>query len=154
MAVGDAHVFPGFLTLVLTQFFFPRPPTTFLTCFCRGERWKYAVKKVCLNRGSNSQPPGHESDTLTTDRATRAGLCEKGRKCLSKGFSFPIIFSQRLILFPRDFRFRVNDLIPSLANICQRIDESHRVLSLLPLTDSLLSGRLWVLSPAATDQSL
>ena len=30
----------------------------------RGE--KYARKKVCLNRGSNSQPPGHESETLTT----------------------------------------------------------------------------------------
>ena len=30
MAVGDAHVFPGFLTPVLTQLFFPKPPTTFL----------------------------------------------------------------------------------------------------------------------------
>ena len=38
MAVGDAHVFPGFLTPVLTQLFFQEPPTTFLTCFCRGER--------------------------------------------------------------------------------------------------------------------
>ena len=66
MAVGDAHVFPGFLTPVLTQLFFPKPPTTFLTCFCRVERRKYAGKKVRLNRGWNSQPPGHESDTLTT----------------------------------------------------------------------------------------
>ena len=56
MAVGDAHVFPGFLTPVLTQLFFPKPPTTFLTCFCRGERRKYAGKKSRLNRGSNSQP--------------------------------------------------------------------------------------------------
>ena len=31
------HVFPGFLTPVLTQLFFPKPPTSFLTCFCRGE---------------------------------------------------------------------------------------------------------------------
>ena len=38
MAVG---VFPGFLTPVLTQLFFAKPPTTFLTCFCRGERRKY-----------------------------------------------------------------------------------------------------------------
>ena len=38
MAVGDAYVFPGFLTPVLTQLFFPKPPTTFLTCFCRSER--------------------------------------------------------------------------------------------------------------------
>ena len=59
--------FPGFFTLVLTQLFFPKPLTTFLTCFCRGERRKYARKKSCLNRGSNSQPPGHESDTLTTE---------------------------------------------------------------------------------------
>ena len=29
MAVGDAHVFPGFLTPVLTQLFFPKPLTTF-----------------------------------------------------------------------------------------------------------------------------
>ena len=42
MAVGDGYVFPGFLTPVLTQLFFPKPPTTFLTCFCRGERRKYA----------------------------------------------------------------------------------------------------------------
>ena len=67
MAVGDTHVFPGFLTPVLTQLFFPKPPTTFLTCFCRGERRKYAGKKSRLNRGSNSQPQGHESDALTTE---------------------------------------------------------------------------------------
>ena len=67
MAVGDAYVFPGFLTPVLTQLFFPKPPTAFLTCFCRGERQKYAVKKVRLYRVSNSQAPGHESDTLTTE---------------------------------------------------------------------------------------
>ena len=67
MAVDDAYVFLGFLTLVLTQPFFPKPPTTFLTCYCRGERRKYARKKSCLNRGSNSQPPGHESNTLTTE---------------------------------------------------------------------------------------
>ena len=71
MAVGDAYVFPGFLTPVLTQLFFPKPPTTFLTCFCRGERRKYAGKKSRLNRGSNSQPPGRESDTLTTEPPRR-----------------------------------------------------------------------------------
>ena len=36
MAVGDVYVFPGFLTPILTQLFFLKPPTTFLTCFCRG----------------------------------------------------------------------------------------------------------------------
>ena len=33
----------------------------------KGERWKYAGKKVCLNRVWNSQPPGHEFDMLTTE---------------------------------------------------------------------------------------
>ena len=72
MAVGDARVFP-----VLTQLFFPKPPTTFLTCFCRGERRKYAGKKSRLHRGSNSQPPDHESDTLTTEPPGR-GACSTG----------------------------------------------------------------------------
>ena len=67
MAVGDAYMFPGFLTPALTQLFFPKPPTTFLTCLCRDERRKHAGKKVRLNRGSNSQPPGHGSDTLTAE---------------------------------------------------------------------------------------
>ena len=74
MAVGDAYVFPGFLTPVLTQLFFPKPPTTFLTCFGRGERRKYAGKKSRLNRGSNSQPPDHESDTFTTEPPGRGGI--------------------------------------------------------------------------------
>ena len=63
MEVGDAHVFPGFLTPVLAQIFFPMPQTTFLTCFSRGERQRYAGKKVRLNRGL----PVHESDALTTE---------------------------------------------------------------------------------------
>ena len=51
--------------------FFPKPTTTFLTCSYRGERWKYAGKKVRLNRVSNLQPQGHESDTLTTESPGR-----------------------------------------------------------------------------------
>ena len=66
MAVDDAHVFPGFLPPVLTQLSFQSHRLLFLTCF-RGERRKYAGKTVCLNRVSNSQPSGHESDTLTTE---------------------------------------------------------------------------------------
>ena len=42
--------------------FFPKPPTTFLTGFSRGERRKYAGKKVRLNPVSNSHSQGHESD--------------------------------------------------------------------------------------------
>ena len=85
MAVGDAYVFPGFLTPVLTQLFFPKPPTTFLTCFCRAERRKYAAKKSHLNRESNSQPPGQESDTLTTE-PPGLGLEECKICCLGKSY--------------------------------------------------------------------
>ena len=72
MAVNDAYVFPGFLIPVLTQLFLPKPQTTFLTCFCRDERRKLTEKKSCLNWGSNSQPPGHESDTLTIEPPGRS----------------------------------------------------------------------------------
>ena len=74
MAVDDAYVFPGFLTSVLTQLFFPKLPTTFLTCFCRSERRNYARKKSGLKRRLNSQPPGHEFDTLTTEPPGQGNL--------------------------------------------------------------------------------
>ena len=71
MAVGDTGVFPGFLTPVLTQLFFPKPQTTFLTCFCRDERQKYARKNVCPNQGLNSLPSGYKSETLTNEPSGR-----------------------------------------------------------------------------------
>ena len=83
MAVSDPYVFPGFLTPVLTQLFFPMPPTTFLTCFCRGKRQKYAGKKSHVNQGSNSQPPGHESDMLTTEPPGRGQNFENPPRWLS-----------------------------------------------------------------------
>ena len=83
MVVSDTYAFPGFFTPVLTQLFFPKPLTTFLTCFCRGERRKYAGKKSRLNRGSNSKPPGHESDTLTT-KPPGWGESKKGKLCFPK----------------------------------------------------------------------
>ena len=83
MTVSDAQVFPGFLTPVLTQLFFPKPPTTFLTCFCRGNRRKYAGKKVCLNQGSNSQP-GHESNMLTTEPPRRGWNSEAASLIIQK----------------------------------------------------------------------
>ena len=76
------YVYPVFLTTALTQLSFPKPPTTFHTCFCRGERRKYAGKKSRLNRGSNSHPPGHESDTLTTEPPERGKL---RNTCVVKG---------------------------------------------------------------------
>ena len=87
MVVGDAFVFPGFLTPVLTQLFVPKPPTIFLICFCRGERRKYVGKESRLNRVSNSQPPGHQSDTLTTELPGRG--IENDRE-LSIGVENPV----------------------------------------------------------------
>ena len=87
MAVDDAYVFPGFLSPVLTQLFFPKPPTTFPTCFCRRERRKNAEKKSGLNRESNSQLPGHESDTLTTEPPGGGGFGKKS--CVNTGVRKP-----------------------------------------------------------------
>ena len=61
------HMFPGFLTPVLTQLFFPKPRLP-LTCFCIGEMQKYTGKKVCLNEESNPQPAGHKSDMIITEQ--------------------------------------------------------------------------------------
>ena len=87
MAVGDAHVSWLFHTSTDTNLF-PKPPTTFLRSFCRGERRKYTIKKFRLNRLSNSQPPGHESDTLTTESPGRCNLAfgkdRKNRKQCGK----------------------------------------------------------------------
>ena len=64
--------------------FFPKPPTTFLTNFSRGGLLNYDTKKVRLNRESNSQPPCHESDMLTTD-PTRGGQKYARKKvCLNQ----------------------------------------------------------------------
>ena len=70
MAVADAHVSPGFLTLVRTQISFQSHRLLFSHASA-GERRKYAGKKFCLEHVSNSQPPGHESDTLTTEPSGR-----------------------------------------------------------------------------------
>ena len=69
------HTFPGFLTPVLTQLFFPKSPTTFLTSFCRRERRKYARKKVYLNRGSNSN---HQVMSLTRSQLSHPGGLDEG----------------------------------------------------------------------------
>ena len=98
------HVFPGLLTPVLTQLFFPKLPTTFLVYFFRGERWKYAGKKVRLNRGSNPQSPGHESNTLTTEPPGRGQF--SNNKTLAHMFTYVRCFtSTRLELWyilPKD----------------------------------------------------
>ena len=79
--------------------FFPKPPTGFLTCFIRGQRQKYARKEVHINRVWNSQPPGHESDTLTTEPPRRRNMCLKIRKtfCEKQKCWFSSLFPQNVI---------------------------------------------------------
>ena len=100
MAFGDAYVFPSFLTPVLTQLFFPKPPTTFLTYFCRGERWEAKIrrKEKSPQPGLNSQPPGHESDTLTTE-PPRRGPCFPGVGLTNTSHN---IISKALAAFPHN----------------------------------------------------
>ena len=113
MAVDDAHVFPCFLTPVLTQPFFPKPHTTFPTFFCRGERRKCAGKKVRLNRGSNSQPPGHESDTLATESPGRGSRKEK--KKTNSNYSFEVRKKQvKKIIAKTEVFIRRNSSIAAL----------------------------------------
>ena len=47
----------------------------------QSERQKYTRRKFCLNRVLNSQPPGHESNTLTTEPAV-LGQTKKGKLVL------------------------------------------------------------------------
>ena len=68
-AVCDAHVFAGFLTPVQLPF----QSHQLLFSHASEVRGKYARKKVCLNWVSNSQPPGYESDMLTTELRERGG---------------------------------------------------------------------------------
>ena len=51
-----------FLTPVLTQLFFTKPPTTFLTCFCRGERQNMLERKSASTR---SQTHNHQAMSPT-----------------------------------------------------------------------------------------
>ena len=67
-------------TPVLTQLFFPKPPTTFLRCFCRGERRKFARKKVASTGDRTHKQLGHESDTLTTEPPGRGPKCRWNSK--------------------------------------------------------------------------
>ena len=108
MAVGDTHAFPGFLTPVLTQLSFQshRLQCTFLTCYRSGRR-KYAGERVCLNRVSNSQPPAHASDTLTTERSGRASVKKPSESIVRKGENAGskqiLIFSQCFFTYQGQF---------------------------------------------------
>ena len=72
MAASGAHMFLGFPTPVLTQFSFKSHQLLFSHASeLRGG--KNAEMKVPLYRLLNSQPPGHESDTLITEPPGQVG---------------------------------------------------------------------------------
>ena len=78
MAVVDVHVFPGFLTPVITQLSIQNHRLLFSHASeLKGKNTSEI--KFCLNRVSNSQPPGLESDTLTTELTGRAGMNQRPR---------------------------------------------------------------------------
>ena len=74
MAVGDANVFSGFLIPALT-FQSQRLLSSHASAEVRGENT--TERKNRLNRGSNSQPPGHDSDTLTNEPPGRGLLVQR-----------------------------------------------------------------------------
>ena len=126
MAVGDAHVCVSWLSpTVLTPLFLRKPPTTFLTCFCRGERRKYAGKKSCLNRGLNSPPPGHESDTLTTEPPGRGPIVMNSSALGEEKILLAIIFlTSSRTLSSLQFRLRIQRKFIILS--IQRFTCKHR----------------------------
>ena len=73
MEVGDARVFPGFLTPVLSQLTFQSHRLLFshASAEVRGENTQ---ERKFVSTGYRTQPPGHESDTFTTGPPGR-GSC-------------------------------------------------------------------------------
>ena len=76
MAVGDAYVFPGFLKPVLTQLFFQKSQLLFshASAEVRGEN---TPERKVASTGDQTQPPGRESDTLTTEPPRQGTLRKK-----------------------------------------------------------------------------
>ena len=67
MAVGDARVFPGFLTPVLTRLSFQshRLLFSYASTELRGENT--SERKFASTGYRTQKPPGHESHKLTTE---------------------------------------------------------------------------------------
>ena len=85
MAVGDAHVFTGFLTPVLTQLSFQSHQLLFshTSAEVRGEN---TPERKFASTGS--QTPNHESDMLTTESS---GQVEKEENAENQHFLlFPV----------------------------------------------------------------
>ena len=66
MAVGDAHVLPGFLTPVLTHISFQSQRLLFSHASAEVKGEKSPERNLASTGSRNHKPPGHESDTLTT----------------------------------------------------------------------------------------
>ena len=107
MAVCDAYVFLGFLTPVLTKLFFPKPPPTFPTCFCRDERRKYAGKKVAStgDRTRNHQvmsptrsPLNHPGGANDLGKEDFKNIAGKGETAGRQHF---LLFPQCFLLVPK-----------------------------------------------------
>ena len=81
MVVNDAHVFPGFLKPVLKRISFQSHRLLF--SHASAEAKIRQEKEIRLNRVWNAQPPGHESDTLTTEPPGRGALNLGRSKTLS-----------------------------------------------------------------------
>ena len=83
MAVGDAQLFPGFLTPVLTQLFFPKPPTfSHASAEVRGEN---TLERKFTS--TEDQTHNHQVMSLTRSPLShlRAGLVMwESRKWLEK----------------------------------------------------------------------
>ena len=67
MAIGDAHVFPGFLTTVVIQLLFKSHQLLYSCASAEVTGIDMPERSACLKRVSNSQPQGHDSDELTTE---------------------------------------------------------------------------------------
>ena len=67
MAVSDAHNVSRLSRTSTNTTFLSKATDYFSDMLLQSERQKYAGKKVRLNQVSNSHPPGHEFDTLTTE---------------------------------------------------------------------------------------
>ena len=86
MAVGDAHLFPGFLTPVLTLLSFQSHRLLFSLALAEVRSKNTPERKFASTR-DQTQPPGQESDMLTTELPVW-DLVAKGEIACTSNFSF------------------------------------------------------------------
>ena len=76
MAVGDAHVFPGFLTPVLTQLSFQSHRLVFSHASAEVRDENTPERKFALT-GYRTQPSCHKCDTFSTEPPGRRNFSEE-----------------------------------------------------------------------------